>query len=180
MGVPMGGSSIRLGHVAGVVLLSLFLISTCFSQVQKGESHNASDFQLPDAPSALRVSDSTNYFHLFEKTSSSHFARDDGRTPFWLSSSWRHIPDRRTPNRRGLPYESTRMVALGAHALSPRAGWLTFAPIHAQPTTVHSADDWQYYAHRIPVAGPVVRRVGQQAQAHPRVVMVFKVIQPQF
>jgi hypothetical protein len=59
---------------------------------------------------------------------------------------------------------------------------LMFAPVYGriQPKTIHSVDDWQYYGHHIPVAGPLVLRVGEEAQAHPRVVAVFKMIQPQF
>jgi len=62
------------------------------------------------------------------------------------------------------------------------AGWLTFAPtyIREDAGTVHSTDDWQHYAHHIPVAGPVALRIGQKAQAHPYIATVFKIIQPQF
>jgi hypothetical protein len=67
-------------------------------------------------------------------------------------------------------------------ALIARMGGMTFTPSYSnlEPRTAHSLDEWEYYGHHIPVAGPIVLRVGQEAQAHPRVVSVFKVIQPQF
>ena len=59
---------------------------------------------------------------------------------------------------------------------------LTFAPMFSrvQPKTFHSADDWQYYGHHLPLAGPVVLRVGKEAQAHPHVVTLIKLIHPKF
>ena len=181
----MNGPSLRSGHVAGLVLLSVLGVSTCRSKAQSFVPHNQSD--LPDAPSSVaRMSDTPKNLSIFGKTSSSYLLPDNNQRVWWMSSSRNPIQNRPTVDLSSLHYENTRMAELlrrNEHPLlRARAGWLMFDPGYGQvhPRTTHSTDDWQYYAHHIPVAGPVVLRVGQKAQAHPRVAIVFKLIQPQF
>jgi hypothetical protein len=158
MDAPMRGLVLGSGHVGSVLLLSVLVVSTCLSQAQGITSRNQSSFQLPDAPSAVAgVSDGSKDLHIFDKRSTLHLLRDGNHSSWWISSSWNPV-------------------------VSARARGLTFVPNygHVQLPATHSVDDWQYYGHRIPVAGSVAMRVAQEAQAHPRVASLFKIIQPQF
>ena len=184
MGVTMRRSAYRPGYFGGVVLLSVLVASTCLSQVQKIAPHNQEDSQLPDAPSAVaRVSDAPSDLRIFDESSA--LLGDDDQNVWWMRS-WNHIQNRSPLTSQALNYQKNtiaRLLRRGEHPiLSARAAWLTFDPTydHVQPKTPHNVDDWQYYGHHVPVAGPVVLRVGQEAQAHPHIASIFKVIQPQF
>jgi hypothetical protein len=185
MGVTMRRSAYRSGYFAGVVLLSVLVASTCFSQVQKIAPYNEEDSQLPDAPSAVAGVSDAPRDRIFDETSALHLLRDDDHNAWWRRS-WNHIQNRSTLNSQALNHQKNTVVKLLRREehpiLSARAAWLTFDPTydHVQPKTPHSVDDWQYYGHHLPVAGPVVLRVGQEAQAHPHIASIFKVIQPQF
>ena len=58
--------------------------------------------------------------------------------------------------------------------------WRTFAPTYGKATheTTFPVGNLEHYAHRIPWAGSVILRIGQQAKAHPLVMRVLKVIKP--
>ncbi len=49
--------------------------------------------------------------------------------------------------------------------------------IHDEP--LNHGDDLEYYAHHVPVVGPIMQHVLNQSKAHPRLTRVFEVIQPQ-
>jgi hypothetical protein len=171
--IPMCGSSFRSGRVFSAVLLSVLVVVTCSAEAQQIPPANRSASQLPDAPSAVaRVSDIQKNLNIFGISSGLHLIPDARQGAWWMSSFGNQIQNRLALNQPAMQYADTRMVVR----------WLMFAPNYGrvQPKTIHSADDWQYYGHHIPVAGPVVLRVGQEAQAHPHVVSLFKVIQPQF
>jgi hypothetical protein len=168
----MCGSSFRSGRVFSAVLLSV-LVVTCSAEAQQIQPTNRSASQLPDAPSGVaRVSDLQKNLNIFGISSGLRLIPDARQGEWWMSSFGNRIQNRLALNQPAMQYADTRMVVR----------WLMFAPNYrrVQPKTIHSADDWQYYGHRIPVAGPVVLRVGQEAQAHPHVVSLFKLIQPQF
>ena len=45
--------------------------------------------------------------------------------------------------------------------------------------TANHIDDLEYYAHHVPVVGPLMQHVLNQSKAHPRLTHFFEVIQPQ-
>ena len=170
--LSMCGSVPKSGYVF-LVALSLGVVVPVKCHTQEVTPSRQSDARIPDAPSALaRISDCQVTLNVFTAGSAldlmpeaSHYA---SRTS-WFRSRIEDRPDR---NQHAMPYTDNRMDGLS----------LMFAPdnVRIHPKTIHGADDWQYYGHHIPVAGPLVLRVGEEAQAHPRVVAVFKMIQPQF
>ena len=178
------GSFLGAGSLVSILLLSVLMVSTCFSQAQKIASLKENGF-LPDAPSAvITLSDVPKELHIFDKNSISQLQPDGNNGSWRMSSSWK--PNRPTREPHTIRDENTKMANLfwqDEHlVLGARAGRLTFVPSygHLQPSTTHSHDNWQYFGYHIPVAGSVVLRVAQEAQAHPRVVSIFKIIQPQF
>jgi hypothetical protein len=183
--VDVCGSFLGFGYVVSVMLLSVLMVFTCFSQAQKITSHKESGFQFPDAPSAvLRVSDVPKDLHIFDKSSTLHLRPDANNSSWWMSSSWNGNRATRSPHT--IRDENTRMAELFRRdehlVLGARAGWLTFVSSygHLQPSATHNVDDWQHFGYQIPLAGSVVLRVAQEAQAHPRLVSIFKIIQPHF
>ena len=170
----MCGSVLKAAYVFFIaVSLSALAPVTCLSQLQEGPTSSRSAARIPDAPSALaRISDSHVTLNIFATGSALNLMAEAGKYDSWTSSFRSRIQDRPDRNHAAMPYADTRMDWVS----------LMFAPVYGriQPKTIHSADDWQYYGHHIPVAGPLVLRVGEEAQAHPRVVALFKMIQPQF
>ena len=57
----------------------------------------------------------------------------------------------------------------------------TFEPAYLKPSnqTINRASDMDYYG-RLPFAGPIILRVAQQADIHPRITRVVKMLQPRF
>src|SRR5271165_2328610 len=58
----------------------------------------------------------------------------------------------------------------------------TFEPgyLKLSNQTINRASDMDYDGRHIPFAGPILLRVAQQAEAHPRITLVLKILQPQF
>jgi hypothetical protein len=58
--------------------------------------------------------------------------------------------------------------------------WCTFAPTYGEvpKETTWPVGNLERYAHRIPWAGSVILRIGQQAKAHPHVRRVLAVLKP--
>jgi len=58
--------------------------------------------------------------------------------------------------------------------------WRTFAPTYGKVPheTTWRVGNLEHYAHRIPWAGSIILRIGQQAKAHPLVTRVLKVLKP--
>ena len=169
----MCGPSLRFEHVFCSVFVSLLVVVTCSAHAQQIPPGIRSASQLPDAPSAVaNVRGSQKNQNVFGTRSPVRLIPDAGESACWMSSCRIRIQNRIALNEHVTQYANSRMAG----------GWLTFAPTFSrvQPKTFHSADDWQYYGHHLPLAGPVVLRVGKEAQAHPHVVSLIKVIQPKF
>jgi hypothetical protein len=62
---------------------------------------------------------------------------------------------------------------------SPRKWW-TFAPTYGEvpKETTWPVGNLEHYGQRIPWAGSIILRIGQQAKAHPLVTRVLKVLKP--
>ncbi len=153
-------------------LKSAFVVSLAISlsALAQEVSPSATGTHIPDAPSELaRTPDAQPNLKALVTGSALILMADANRYDWWTKNQ---IQEAAAGNQCASPYPYTRMDTY----------WVTFAPGHDRlhPKIVHRADDWQYYGHHIPVAGPLVLRVGQEAQAHPRVVTIFKMIQPQF
>jgi hypothetical protein len=172
MGVRMHGSSLRSEHIFSVVLLSVLVLVTCSAEAQQLPPVNRSASQLPDAPSAVaRVLGYQQNLNIPGTNPALHLM-PHGRSTWWMSSFRNEFQNHPGLNEHLIQNAGTRMAAR----------WLTFVPSYGrvQPRAIHHADDWQYYGRHIPLAGPVVLRAGHEAQAHPHIVSVFKMIQPQF
>ena len=169
----MYGSSLRFEHVFYAVFVSLFVLVTCSAHAQQIPRAIPSAAQLPDAPSAVaRVPGSQTNLNVFSTHSPLHLIPDARQSACWMDTCRNRIQNALALNDHVAQFANGRI----ARAL------LTFAPVFSrvQPKTFHSADDWQYYGHHLPLAGPVVLRVGKEAQAHPHIVTVIKLIHPKF
>ena len=170
----MGVLALRFAHVFCSVFIIMFVVVvTCFAQAQQISPAIRSASQLPNAPSAVsRVPGSQTNLSVFTTGSPSHLIPDAGQSACWMDTCGNRIQNTLALNDHVTQYTNSRI----ARAL------LTFAPMFSrvQPKTFHSADDWQYYGHHLPLAGPVVLRVGKEAQAHPHIVTVIKLIHPEF
>ena len=58
----------------------------------------------------------------------------------------------------------------------------TFEPgyLKLSNQTINRASDMNYDDRHIPFAGPIILRVTQQAEAHPRITSVLKILKPRF
>jgi len=183
----MRNSPIRPRYSFCAVLLSILVTVTSPLQAQQILLANQHTSNLPDAPSAVtRVSDARNDVCIFLTSSVLDSIPAGGQSAWRIGSFGENIPDHLALEQQALPYQSDMMVKLlqrDEHPiLTSQVDWVTFKRSYSRlaPRAVHGLDDWQYYGHHIPVAGPLVLRVGQEAEAHPHIVSLFRVIQPQF
>ena len=170
--LSMRGSVLKSALVSFIaVSLSVLAPVACLAQAQQVPQPSESAAQIPDAPSALaRISGSQVTPNFLVTGSAPNLVPESSQYESLISSFRSRIQDRPDQNHAAMPHTDTTIDGIS----------LMFAPVRMHPKVIHSADDWQYYGHHIPVAGPLVLRVGHEAQAHPHVTTVFKMIQPQF
>jgi len=178
----MRGRFLGLRYSLYILLVSPFVLCTHQSWAQQmpplGEgpvliSDRAPQLgQTPEAGTALRP-----VFVLPE-----NFATNKGETEWRVT-----LPPLLASNDR-VPTNSRALVQLRQPTAGPSGKgkyftrstsneWVTPSHSKAPSSLVHHSIDLQ---HRIPGAGPIILRVSQQAQAHPHVTGVLKLLKPQF
>jgi hypothetical protein len=184
----MRGLVFLLSHFSSILLVSLLVLPTHVRGAQRTSTLEESAVQLPDAPSRVAtVSDAQTSFHLIYKLPLS-LRQNQGQTESWM----RFFPDHTGYDRLSV---NTNTVLLNEDTGVPEiwsknkyfigsapTKWMTFAPTfgHVHHETIDGANDFEYYGHRVPWAGSVMLRIGQQAKAHPHITSVLKTVHPRF
>jgi hypothetical protein len=102
----------------------------------------------------------------------------DSRMRFFLP-----YPDYRLPTNAAL-YPATSTAELSGNGTyligSAPSKWGTFAPTYGKVPhdPAWSAGNLEHYGLRIPWAGSIILRIGQQAKAHPHVTLLLRVLKP--
>lgn len=170
----MHGCSTRFSRAFPIVWIGLILLSTHSLWAQSTSSETETAIQLPDAPTPVAtVADPQANFRLAYPSSSLLFGQRPDRTESWIQSFPQHTSYDRLPE---LWREDRRSTARAP------SKWMTFVPVDVQVhlTQKHNANDLEYYGRHLGGAGAIIRAIGQQAKAHPRVTNVLKLLHPKF
>jgi hypothetical protein len=192
-GNPMRGVILSLSHLSSILLVSLLVLSTHVLWAQRTSTLDESAAQLPDAPSwVATVSGGQTHLHFTYKGLPLSFKQNQGQAESWMRFFPDHTGyDHRSINTNAVLNQDTRRAEFWGKnkyfISSAPTKWMTFAPTfgHLRHETIHDetilgANDLEYYGHRIPWAGSVILRIGQQAKAHPYITRVLKTVHPRF
>jgi hypothetical protein len=113
------------------------------------------------------------------------FETNQGQTDFRMTL-FPHYPGYyRLPTKTGAAlYPATRTPELWGKEKNvigtAPCKWCTFAPTYDEvpKETTWPVGNLEHYGQRIPWAGSIILRIGQQAKAHPLVTRVLKVLKP--
>jgi hypothetical protein len=168
----MRGLLLSLSHLSPPLLVSLLVLSTHLLWAQGTLTREESAVSLPDTPSEVQT-----HLHLTHKVFHLTFKQNQGQT----ESSMRFFPDRTGYDRLSVNINAVLSQDSGTIEFrDPNKNFIgsaptkrmTFAPIFGH---VH-----QETTHCIPWVGPVVLRIGKEAEAHPHIATVLKTVHPQF
>ena len=178
----MRGLLFSISQVSSRLLFGLLVLSTHLLWAQGTSTREESAVPLPDAPSEVQT-----HPHLTHEESHLTYKQNQGQT----YSSVRFFPDHTGYD----PLPVSNNAVLGQHARTDKF-WgkdryfigsaptkcLPFALTcgHVHHETIQGANDLEYYGRRIPWAGAVVLRIGQQAKVHPHITTVLKMVRPRF
>ena len=183
----MRGFFLSFSHASPIMLVGLVLLSTHLLWAQSTSTPEESAVQLPDAPSRVAtVSEAQTPLLLTYRGSPLSFAQNQGQAESRISFFLHYPGDYRLPiSPNAAPYPATRTAELWGKEKyligSAPSNWLTFAPTFGKTPheTTCCVGNLEHYVHRIPGAGSVILRIGQQAKAHPHVTRVLTVFKPQ-
>jgi hypothetical protein len=114
------------------------------------------------------------------------FAQNQGQTDLRMSFFYDYPGFYRLPtNANAAPYPGTRMGELWGrkkHFIGGTPKWPKFAPSYDEVPheTTYRVEDLEHYVHNIPLAGPMILRIFQLANAHPHVMRVLMIVKPEF
>jgi hypothetical protein len=168
----MRGLLLSLSQVSSRLLFGLLVLSTHLLWAQGTSTREESAVPLPDAPSEVQT-----HLHLTHEESHLTYKQNQGQT----YSSVRFFPDHTGYDRLSVITDAVLSHDSGTIEFrdpneyfigSTPTKRMTFAPIFGH---VH-----QETTHCIPWVGPVVLRIGKEAEAHPHIATVLKTVHPQF
>ena len=178
----MRGFFLSLSHPPPILLVGLVLLSTHFLWAQRTATPEKSAVHLPDTPSRVAtVSEAQTHFRLAYS-----FGQNQGQAESRISFFPHYPRDDRLPiNLKAALQPASRTAELWGKEKygigSVPSNWLTFAPTFGRipQETTCCVGNLEHYVHRIPGAGFVMLRIGQQAKAHPHVTRVLTVFRPE-
>jgi hypothetical protein len=168
----MRGLLPSLSQVSSRLLFGLLVLSTHLLWAQGTSTREESTVPFPDAPSEVET-----HLHLTHEEFHLTFKQNQGQT----YSSMRFFPDHTGYDRLSVNSDAVLSQDSGTIEFrdpneyfigSTPTKRMTFAPIfgHVHQETIHC----------IPWVGPVVLRIGKEAEAHPHIATVLKTVRPQF
>jgi hypothetical protein len=178
----MRGLFLSFSNSSPILFCGVLVLSTHFLWAQRTVPLESVPIQLLATPSPFtRVSET----RLTYRRSPLTFETNQGQT----DSRMRFFPH--YPGYYSLPvkadaalYPATRATELWGKEKyvigTAPSTWCTFAPTYGEvpKETTWPVGNLERYAHRIPWAGSVILRIGQQVKAHPHVRRVLAVLKP--
>jgi hypothetical protein len=137
-----------------------------------------------DTAPFARVSEAQTPLHLTYIRLPLTFEQDQGQTDSRMRF-FPHNPDYRLPTDTSAAlYPATSTAELSGNEKyvigTAPSKWRTFAPAYGKVPheTAWSVGNLEHYAYRIPWAGSVILRIGQQAKAHPHLTRLLRTLKP--
>jgi hypothetical protein len=178
----MRGVVLSLSRLSPILLVSLLVLSPHVLWAQRTSTPEERAVQLPDAPSQVAtVSEAQTHLHLTYKGLPLSFKQDQGQTESWMRFFPDHTGYYRPINTNAALSRTAALWSKEKYLIgtAPSKGW-TFAPAYGKVPheTTWRVGNLEHYVHRLPWAGPIILRIGQQAKTHPHVTRVLRVLKP--
>ena len=182
----MRGLFLSFSHPSPIVLVGLLLLSAHFLWAQRTLPLEKIPIQLLDthAPFA-RVSEVQTPLYLTSRRLLLTFYQNQGQSDSRMSDY--HLPTNTSTNAALYPATRTaeqwgkfwgkEKYLIGSAPSKGQTFALTYSEIPRETTCC--VGSLEHYVHRIPWAGSIIRRIVQQAKAHPHVTRVITVLKPQ-
>jgi len=181
----MRGLFVSFSKPSPIVLVGVLVLSTHLLWAQRTFPLENIPIQLLDTPAPFaRVSEVQTPLHLTDKRLPLTFEQNQGQTDSRIKFFPRYSGYYRLPiNTNGVLSRTAELWGKEKYltGTSPSKEW-TFAPTYGKVSheTTWRVGNLEHYVHRIPWAGSVILRMGQQAKAHPHVTRVLTILKPQF
>ena len=184
----MRGLFLSFSHRSPILLVGLLVLSPPALWPQRMSTLEGSAVQLPDAPSRVAtVSEAQTHLHLTYKGFPLTFKQNQGQTDSWM----RFFPDHSGYDRLSINTNAVLNQDTGTAEFwgknkyfigTAPTKWLTIAPTYSTPPDEmnYRVENLEQFGQRIPWAGSVILRIGQQAKAHPHITSVLKTVHPRF
>jgi len=181
----MRGLFFSFSHSSPILLSGVLALFTHIFWAQGTLPLERVPIQLLDTPAAFaRVSDAQTPLHLTYRRLPLTFEQNQSQTDSRMRF-FPHYPDYRLPtDTNAAPYPPTRTAKLwgkGKYVIGTApCKWCTFALTYGEvpKETTWPVGNLEHYAQRIPWAGSVILRIGQQAKAHPHVTRLLTALKP--
>jgi hypothetical protein len=181
----MRGLFLSFSHSSPILLSGVLALFAHFLWAQGTLPLERVPIQLLNTPAPFaRVSEAQTPLHLTYRRLPLTFDQNQGQIDLRMRF-FPHYPDYRLPtNTSATLYPATSTAELWGNEKcaigTAPSKWRTFAPAYGEVRheTAWSIGNLEHYAHRIPWAGSVILRIGQQAKAHPHVTRLLRVIKP--
>jgi hypothetical protein len=181
----MRGLFLSFSHSFPILLSGVLALFTHFLWAQGTLPLERVPIQLLDTPAPFaRVSEAQTPLHLTYRRLSLTFDQNQGQIDLRMRFL-PHYPDYRLPtNTSAALHPATSTADLWGNERyvigTAPSKWLTFAPTYGEVPheTAWSVGNLEHYAHRIPWAGSLILRIGQQAKAHPHVTRLLRALKP--
>jgi len=170
-----------------ILLVGLLALSTHLLWAQRTSPLAKFPIQLLNTPTPFaRVSEAQTRLHLTYRRLPLTFEQNQNQTESRMRF-FPHYPGyyRLPMNTNAALYPATRTAELWGKEKyligNAPSKWLTFASTYGKVPheTTCCVGNLAHYGHRIPWAGSIILRIGQQAKAHPHVTRVLTVFKPQ-
>jgi len=172
----MRGLFLSFSHSSPTLFCGLLVLSTHFLWAQGTLPLEKVPIQLLDIPAPfVRASEAQTPLHLTYRKLPLTFEQNQGQTDSRMTL-FPHYPGyyRLPTNTNAALYPATRTTELWGkenYLIAPTYG-------KVPPETTFRVGNLERYAHRIPWAGSVILRIGQQVKAHPHIRRVLAVLKP--
>jgi hypothetical protein len=180
----MRGLFLSFSRSSPILMSGVLALFTHILWAQKTFPLEKVPIQLLATPAPFAsVSEAQTPLHLTYARLSLAFERNQGQTDSRMSF-FPHYPDCRLPtNTNAILYPATNTAELWSKGTYLIGGapskWRTFTSYGKVPNeTAWSVGNLEHYAPRIPWAGSVILRVGQQAKAHPHITRLLTALKP--
>jgi hypothetical protein len=178
----MRGLFLSFSHPSPILLSGVLALSTHFLWAQGTLPLEKASIQFVDTPAPFaRVSGAQTRF-IYRRLLLP-FEQNQGQTDSQMRF-FPHYPDYRLPtNTNAVLYPATTTAQLWGkkNVIGSAPGeWWTFTSAYGKVPheAAWSVGNLEPYARRIPWAGSVILRIGQQAKAHPHVTRLLRVLKP--
>jgi hypothetical protein len=178
----MRGLFLPFSHPSPILLSGVLALSTHFLWAQRTLPLESVPIQLLATPSPFtRVSETRLTYRRLPLTFDENQGRTDSRMTLFL-----HYPgyDPLPVKADAALYPATSTAELsgkGTYLIgSAPSKWRTFTSAYGKVPheTAWSVGNLEHYAYRIPWAGSIILRIGQQGKAHPHVTRLLTVLKP--